>query len=119
MSLAALILTSALASAAPAWPAIRLVQVREGDDPAWSSRNLDDTSWQAMRWWKVDPQGRSVWIRAHITMPPGLDTASTPVGVAFSATASYEAWWNGVRVASNGVPATTAEGETPGKLDTL
>jgi hypothetical protein len=52
-------------------------------------------------------------------MPAGIDTRSTPLGVYFSAAASYEAWWNGVHVASNGVPAHDAAGEKPGKLDTV
>ena len=119
MGLAALALTSALASATPAYPTIDLVQMREGDDATWSGRNLDDTAWQTAQWWRVDPQGRMVWIRAHIAMPAGSDTTSTPLGVYFSATASYEAWWNGVRVASNGVPATATARETPGKLDSV
>src|SRR3569833_2983662 len=119
MNLAALVLTSLLGSAAPAYPAVSVVQTREGDDPSWSSRNLDDSSWQSTLYWRVDPQGRMVWIRAHIAMPAGLDTASTPLGVYFSAAASYQAWWNGVLVASNGVPAHDAAGEKPGKLDTV
>jgi hypothetical protein len=120
MSLAAaLTLSTVFAAAAPTYPAVGMVQVREGDDPAWSRRDFDDTSWDTRHYWRVDPQGRMVWIRAHITMPPGLDTTSKPLGVHFSATASYEAWWNGVRVASNGVPATTAAGEAPGRIDSV
>src|SRR6185503_7786440 len=116
MSLAGLLLTSLMASA---YPAVDLVQVREGDDASWSRRDLDDTGWETKRWWRVDPQERLVWIRAHITMPADLDKTSTPLGVNVAFAASYEAWWNGVRVASNGVPAVNAAGETPGKLDTV
>ncbi len=119
MGLAAFALTAVLASAAPAYLAVDVVQAREGDDTSWSSRNLDDGGWQTMHWERVDPQGRMVWIRAHIAIPPGFDTTSTPLGVYFSAAASYEAWWNGVRIASNGVPAPNAAGETPGKMDSV
>jgi hypothetical protein len=119
MSLIALALTSVLASAAAAYPAVNLVRVREGDDASWSSRTLDDTGWATRPYWRADPQGRMVWIRAHIAMPPALDTRSKPLGVYFSAAASYEAWWNGVHVGSNGVPAPNAAGEAPGKLDTV
>lgn len=108
-----------VATVVPAYPAIDLVQVHEGDDASWSNRNIDDASWQTASWYRVDPQGRMIWVRAHIAMPAGLDASSTPLGVYFSAAASYEAWWNGVRVASNGVPAPDRVGETPGKLDTV
>src|SRR4051794_9346214 len=98
MSLTALALTSVLASATPAYPAVDLVQVREGDDASWSNRTLEDTGWETRPYWRVDPQGHMVWIRAHIAVSPALDTRSKPLGVYFGATASYEAWWNGVRV---------------------
>ena len=37
--------------------------------------------------------------------------------VHISLLASYEAYWNGVRVGANGVPAATRAGETPGLID--
>jgi hypothetical protein len=116
MDVGALLLTALLGSVQ--YPAIENVRVREGDDAAWSDPAFDDSGWQSLPWWRIDPQQRLIWVRTRVTLPEAFDSSAEPFGVRIAAPVAYEAWWNGVRVAANGVPASSAAGETPGKIDT-
>lgn len=104
MDIAALLLTALLGSVQ--YPPIESVQVHDG------------ASWTTMHWRKVNPQKRLLVVRAQVTLPDTFDKTAEPFGVHIAAPISYEAWWNGVRVGSNGVPAARAQNEIPGKIDT-
>jgi hypothetical protein len=116
MDIAALLLTALLGSVQ--YPTLDRVQVREGDDAAWADPALDDSGWTTIPWRQVDPQQRLLWLRARVTLPESFDTSAEPFAVRIAAPVAYEAWWNGVRVGANGVPAARAADETPGLLDT-
>jgi hypothetical protein len=98
-------------------PRIGLVKVRGGDDPAWSAPAFDDSGWQEMHWSAIDPQQRLLWVRVHVSLP-AIDLAAGPTNLNVSALASYEAYWNGARIAHNGMPAADKQHETPGLIDT-
>lgn len=66
----------------------------------------------------IDPQSRAIWVRALITAPPGY-AQEAPLGLFVSAKASTEAFLNGRRLGSNGVPAASAEEERPGRMDAV
>jgi hypothetical protein len=65
----------------------------------------------------VDPQRGQVWIRAIVTVP--TNDSEQPLGVRFSAMASSELWWNGMRLASNGMPAARRVDEVSGRMDAI
>jgi hypothetical protein len=96
------------------------VRVMVGDDQRWSSPDFDDGNWQTIYWHDADPQQRLMWLRATLRIPgdavaPGAEYR--PVALYVSVLASYEVYWNGVRVGVNGTPAATPAGETPGRMD--
>lgn len=95
-------------------------RVRIGDDANWAAPGLDDRAWEGVDWQAVDPQRRLMWMRTRVSLPAGTGQSGgeyRPVALHVSLLASYEVFWNGVRVGGNGIPAATPEGETPGRLD--
>lgn len=69
--------------------------------------------------WAVDPQHRSLWLKAHIEVPPTLQTASAPLGLFVSGKFASSAWLNGRRIGGNGIPGMDAGSETPGRMDAV
>lgn len=65
----------------------------------------------------VDPQRGQVWISANVTVP--MNDSEQPLGVRISAMASSELWWNGIRLASNGMPAARRVDEVSGRMDAI
>lgn len=69
--------------------------------------------------WTVDPQHRSLWLRARLDVPPALLTASTPLGLFVSGKFATTAWVNGRRIGGSGIPGFDAGSETPGRMDAV
>lgn len=109
----------AAAAETPARPFAFVTEVRAlaGDDPAWAAPAHDDSKWALQPPWRIDPQGRILWIRARAVLPEGFDRRSEPLGVHVAAAGSWEAYWNGAFVGRNGVPGPTRAAEVPGKID--
>ena len=112
--IAALVWMVAGSNAGAQVPQFAQVKVQSGDDIAWSLPAFDDRHWQDVQWTQVDPQQRLLWVRAHVSLPANAANASKPASLNISLLASSEVYWNGVRVGSNGVPAASRTGETPG-----
>ncbi|NZA25557.1 histidine kinase [Luteimonas sp. SJ-92] len=100
-------------------PAIATVKVMEGDDALWAAAEFDDRGWEEMRWYRIDPQGRLVWVRAHVSLPTAPALEEAPLAVYVSALAAYEVHWNGERIGGSGTPGASESLEIPGKLDTV
>lgn len=107
------------AAAEPAlgYPSIDTVRVHTGDDPSWAAPSFDDSGWDEIAWWRIDPQGHLMWVRAHVDLPADLIGAAEPFGIAVSGAASYEVFWNGEQVGRNGMPGVTKQAEQPGLID--
>lgn len=122
----AILLTAMLpiAAAAQSTPSdfIRFEEVRiiEGDDPRFATPGFDDANWARTTPEKIDPQGRIMWVRAHID-GDGLAAAAAeqPLGFFLSALASREIFLNGVSIGASGAPGATPDDETPGALDAV
>lgn len=65
----------------------------------------------------IDPQERTVWVRAKIDLPASVVADNDPLAIHIGALASSEVYWNGHLIGANGVPGETKESEKPGKLD--
>ncbi len=65
----------------------------------------------------LNPQGRIIWFKASIELPPEVVAAETPLALHIGALASSEFYWNGDLIGSNGAPGASKAEETPGKLD--
>jgi sigma-B regulation protein RsbU (phosphoserine phosphatase) len=73
---------------------------RAGDNPTWSSADLDEASWQPYSGWKFSPSEQRIWIRCHLQpMAPGeFDRPAVQVSLA----AAYELFMNGAPIGRNG-----------------
>jgi Histidine kinase len=92
------------------------VRVHEGDDMAWAASEFDDSGWQKQFAFRVDPQGRILWMRARVDAPAHVDPSKVPLAVSVTMTGSWELYWNGMLLGRNGVPGATAAEERPGLI---
>lgn len=69
--------------------------------------------------YELDPQGRTVWAKATITLPAETLSAGKPLGLFISGKAASRFYLNGVFLGANGTPGASAETETPGVIDTV
>ena len=67
--------------------------------------------------YKIDPQGRFIWIRAHLNLPEDFLATPGPWGLSVYAKGSSTIYLNGRRIGENGVPAATRLDEIPGRMD--
>jgi hypothetical protein len=85
------------------------VQTRRDEDGTWNTQLLRN----------VNPQQQLIWIRRAFNLPTAPISSSRPLSLHVSATASYEAWWNGVFIGRNGTPGASKAAEIPGRLDSV
>jgi hypothetical protein len=115
--IAALILLCCACGAKAATPVfVDNVRVHEGDDPAWAAPDFDDGAWQKQFAFRVDPQGRILWMRAHVDAPADVDLAKVPLAIRATMAGSWELYWNGKFLGRNGVPGATAADEQAGRI---
>lgn len=103
--------------AASAAPSPNVETVLACRDPSPTPPDFANGGCRRMPLRAVDPQRGQVWIRAIVTVP--TNDSEQPLGVRFSAMASSELWWNGTRLASNGMPAPARVDEVPGRMDAV
>lgn len=92
------------------------VRVHEGDDPVWAASDFDDGAWPEKFAFRVDPQGRILWMRARVDAPANVDVAKVPLAIRVTMAGSWELYWNGMLLGRNGVPGATAAEERPGRI---
>ena len=92
------------------------VRVNEGDNPVWAAPDFDDTAWNRQKAFRVDPQGRILWMRASVDVPANVDSARVPLAVSVTMAGSWDLYWNGRLLGRNGVPGPTPESERPGRI---
>jgi hypothetical protein len=105
-----------LAFGAQAATPVDEVRVHEGDDPAWAAPDFDDSAWPEQFAFRVDPQGRILWMRAHVDAPANVDVSRVPLAIRVTMAGSWELYWNGTLLGRNGVPGATAAEEQPGRI---
>ncbi|MEO1336228.1 MAG: hypothetical protein AAFV29_11320, partial [Myxococcota bacterium] len=85
------------------------------DGPSWLQAEYDDGAWAKSRFIDLPAASSVLWIRTQVV----LEDASAhrrPLGLLFAAMASHEVWWDGVRIARNGVVGIDADREMPGQI---
>ncbi|HYP79163.1 MAG TPA: hypothetical protein VEQ17_02655, partial [Steroidobacteraceae bacterium] len=92
------------------------VRVHEGDNARWAAPGLDDSAWTRQAAFRVDPQGRILWMRANVDAPAGVDLSKVPLAVRVTMTGSWDLYWNGTFLGRNGVPGATPGDEQPGRI---
>ncbi|MHA7871719.1 MAG: LytR/AlgR family response regulator transcription factor [Hyphococcus sp.] len=120
LSLCALIVVAvaALWSAASAQD-LRAVEVTACPGVEDTAPDFSGPDCQTTTHWRVDPQGRHLWLKAELPVSQALLQSEQPIGVFVSAKASSEVFLNGVRIGQNGVPALIKARETPGTMDAV
>ena len=73
---------------------------RAGDNPAWTSADLDEAGWQPFSSWKVSPSEPRIWIRCHVDSA-ALSKSDNPA-VQVRLPAAYELFLNGAPIGRNG-----------------
>jgi hypothetical protein len=69
---------------------------RAGDNPAWTSADLDEAGWQPYSSWKVSPSEPRIWIRCHVDSA-ALSKSDNPA-VQVRLPAAYELFLNGAPI---------------------
>ena len=69
--------------------------------------------------YNLDPQGKSIWVELTFDTSPQLLKIEPPLGLYLMAKASSRVFLNGQPLGQNGIPATQAKMESPGKLDAV
>ncbi len=91
-------------------------RMKFGDDPAWSSPDLDDSDWEQIRLYDVPEADSVIWLRADVELRPEHLVEGRPLGLFYAAMATHEIWWDGVRIGWSGVIGSSAEEEVPGTV---
>ena len=74
---------------------------------------------ERVRSYELDPQGRLLWARAEVSLPPALLEADAPIGLFLSGKASAAIVLNGHPLGANGTPGPEAASEVPGRMDAV
>lgn len=120
--LCAIVLLPVLASAqrvaerkTPLWPEMVFQQ---GDDRAWADPSFDDRSWKKLERRELPSRSGIYWVRFRVNV--GRQRMENPRDtVLLSIVASYDLYWDGRYIGSNGAPASEARAEQPGPVDSL
>lgn len=84
-----------------------------GDSIGWKDKAYDDTSWET----SIPHEVTRYWLRVHYDFT-NRPITFRPVGVMINGLlGSYEVYWNGQLIGSNGVYAVSKTGEIPGNID--
>jgi hypothetical protein len=92
------------------------VRSQVGDNVVWAEPGYNDSAWPLEAAFRVDPQGRLLWMRAYVDAPADIDAARVPLAVRITMAGSWELYWNGTLLGRNGVPGATAATEQPGRI---
>ncbi len=114
----ALCASAAAQDAPPQYHLFDKVAVMAGDNPDYARPEFDDRGWERFAPVDIEPQGRLIWVRAHIDGErlTALQ-AGRPLGFFLYALASREVYFNGVSIGAAGAPGATPAEEIPGALD--
>ncbi len=89
----------------------------EGEPAAPPTFDGDDC--KTIPYWKVDPQGRHLWVKASVQPDEALLASNKPLGFYIFGKTSSEVYLNGRPLGRNGLPAATKQDETPGRIDSV
>jgi len=94
----------------------------QGDDELWGTADFDSSHWptsspvMGTAFNRVLIPDTIGWLRTQ-PFPLPASFADSPMALYFTSGASFEVWWNGVFIGSNGQPAATLAGEIEGLVD--
>jgi sensor histidine kinase YesM len=87
-----------------------------GDNPDFAKPQTDRSQWQTYNFSGIPLTDKNFWVQVDFK----IDTYSAqPLGVLVSILGSFDAYWDGEFIASNGVVGQDIESETPGLIDKI
>ncbi|MCR9249391.1 MAG: histidine kinase [bacterium] len=108
-----LILVQSMALAQDPVYKVHEILYKIGDDPSWSSVQLDDSDWTRKP--PIMEDGRILWYRYNIEILNAPEELRQ-YGVQLEAYGEYELFWDGVLIAKNGNPGQESELSPEGEL---
>ncbi|MFT6006348.1 MAG: DNA-binding LytR/AlgR family response regulator [Pseudoalteromonas tetraodonis] len=79
--------------------------------------DFDSPDCQLAKFWKVNPQGTEIWLKARLLVPLGKLQTLQPLGLFISAKMSSEVYLNNKLIGYNGMPGSDLGTEFPGRMD--
>ena len=87
-----------------------------GDNPDFAKPQTDRSQWQTYNFSGIPLAEKNFWVQVDFE----IDTPSAqPLGVLVSVLGSFDAYWDGEFIASNGIVGQDRENETPGLIDKI
>lgn len=90
----------------------------QGDNVAWARPDFDDQSWKRIPRAELPSRDGIYWVRFRVRLPEN-DWLSACDSVSLSIVASYDIFWDGHLLGSNGRAASNREDEVPGLVDNI
>ncbi|MFD2562314.1 histidine kinase [Aquimarina rubra] len=84
-----------------------------GDQPAWATKNWNDTNWKKRM--KLVPDGQIFWSRTPIKILKAPESLQ-PYGLRLEVYGAYEVFWDGVLIGRNGNPGQEIDVPPEGEL---
>jgi hypothetical protein len=79
--------------------------------------DFDSPQCHVAKFWKVNPQGKELWLKARLLVPNGQLDSKQPLGLFIAAKMSSEVYLNNQLIGHNGMPASDRDTEFPGRMD--
>jgi len=79
--------------------------------------DFDEKSCHKVAPGEIDPQGRMIWVRAHVVLPEAMLTDPRPLGLSVYGKGAREVYLNGRYLGAEGRPAAAKADETAGRMD--
>lgn len=98
------------------------LQMMQGDDPRWAAQDYDSSDWPVSTtvgggFNKIQKPATIGWLRSQPFSLPSNFT-ERPMALYLITGASFEVYWNGVKIGESGKPAALENNEIVGPVDT-
>ncbi|MFQ3192417.1 MAG: hypothetical protein ACI936_003569 [Paraglaciecola sp.] len=87
-----------------------------GDNPDYAKPQINRSQWQTHHFNGVPLTDKNFWVQVDFEID---EPSAQPFGLLVSILGSFDAYWDGVFIASNGVVGQDKESETPGLIDKI
>jgi hypothetical protein len=90
--------------------------IMQGDNPDYAKPQINRSQWQTHNINGVPLTDKNFWVQVDFEID---EPSAQPLGLLVSILGSFDAYWDGVFIASNGIVGQDKESETPGLIDKI
>ncbi len=98
---------------------VREILFRHGDHAGWADPDYDDRDWRPLRGLKLPSYDGIYWVRIQVDLKNPYRRRELMDGLILSVVASYDAYWDGELIGSNGRVSSNPRKEQPGVIDAI